>query len=352
MNENELLARTVCAQMEQNLPVALVSLLSLKGSTPRHEGTKMLIAADGKPYGTIGGSLMEASAIDKARAALEKGSPEVFTFELNEANAGASGMICGGTAEVLVDYLEPSPANRELAAGWLNAVSGGEDCFLITCFSGIAGNIHVGGRALMLHHGGLLGALPLTEENINGIRNELRTITTSAVMPFGDWNVLVDPMRKLKTLYLFGAGHVAVPTAHIAAMVGFRVVAIDDRPEYASVERFPDARGVIVTGDFAHAVEDVPINEDSYIVIITRGHQYDREVLQQALKTKAGYIGMISSRRKRETIYAALRKTGVEQSALDAVHSPIGLNIGGETPEEIAVSIVAELISVRSGNSL
>jgi xanthine dehydrogenase accessory factor len=162
---------------------------------------------------------------------------------------------------------------------------------------------------------------------------------------------MVDRIRKLKTLYCFGGGHVAVPTAHLAVLAGFRVVVIDDRPEFANAERFPEAHNVFVIKDFNNAFEGLEIDEDSFIVIVTRGHQYDRAVLEQALQTSADYIGMISSRRKRDAIYEYLMSQGVKKERLEQVHSPIGIDIGGETPEEIAVSIVAELIKVRSESS-
>jgi len=159
---------------------------------------------------------------------------------------------------------------------------------------------------------------------------------------------IVDPIRKIKTLYCFGAGHVAVPTCHIAALCGFRIVVIDDRADYANSERFPDAQNIQVQSGFVGKMDELDINEDSYIVIVTRGHMFDRDVLEKALKTTAGYIGMISSRRKKETIFNELKNQGVTDIELARVHSPIGLPIGGETPEEIAVSIVAELISERT----
>ena len=139
-----------------------------------------------------------------------------------------------------------------------------------------------------------------------------------------------------------------MPTAHLAALVGFRVVVIDDRLEYANKERFPEAEKTLVIKNFTRAFDGLEIDADSYIVIVTRGHQYDRAVLEQSLRTSAGYIGMISSRRKREAIYEYLTAQGFTKERLAQVHSPIGIDIGGETPEEIAVSIVAELIKVRS----
>ncbi|HHW43613.1 MAG TPA: XdhC/CoxF family protein, partial [Desulfotomaculum sp.] len=158
---------------------------------------------------------------------------------------------------------------------------------------------------------------------------------------------LVEPVSSPHTVYLFGAGHVAQKVAWLASFVGFRTVVLDDREEFANRERFPRAEEIIVLDDFEHAMKDLPIGRDSYLVIVTRGHRYDLTVLAQALQTGAGYIGMIGSTGKREAIYRALREAGVTGEQLARVHSPIGLPIGAETPEEIAVSIVAELIKVR-----
>jgi xanthine dehydrogenase accessory factor len=144
---------------------------------------------------------------------------------------------------------------------------------------------------------------------------------------------------------------VAIPTVRMAAMVGFRAIVLDDRQEFANQERFPEAVETRILIDYSKAMSGLEIDKDSFIVIVTRGHKYDREVLEEALKTDAGYIGMISSRRKREAIYETLKASGIKQEKLDFVHSPIGIDIGGETPEEIGVSIVAELIKVRTEQS-
>jgi xanthine dehydrogenase accessory factor len=126
-------------------------------------------------------------------------------------------------------------------------------------------------------------------------------------------------------------------------------VVLDDRPEFASSERFPRAEQIKVIPSFPQAFEGLEIDRDGYVVIVTRGHLHDKTVLEQALKTDAGYIGMIGSRRKRDLIYRELLTKGFSQAELGRVHAPIGLAIGAETPEEIAVSIVAELIQVRAG---
>ncbi len=159
---------------------------------------------------------------------------------------------------------------------------------------------------------------------------------------------LVESLCHAGTVYIFGAGHVSQQLAPLATLVGFSTVVLDDRQEFANRERFPNVAEVIVLDSFQRALEGLEINADSYLVLVTRGHAHDHTVLRQALKTKAGYIGMIGSRRKRDAVYAAMAKEGFVQQDFDRVFSPIGLAIMAETPEEIAVSIVAELIQVRA----
>jgi xanthine dehydrogenase accessory factor len=348
MNEYEYLAGIIHEQLETGSPLVLISIIGLQGSTPRHTGTKMVVGADGKPYGTIGGSLIEAAAIQEAKNALSNGKSKIFNYELTGKDAAAPGMICGGQAELLLEYLAPSEENREFAAHWHEAMRQGKDFYLFTHVKGVEDNLEIIGHAILLLDGNIVANSSLSQIDINNLNPELHNISATAVLPLGNTRVVVDRIRRLKTLYCFGAGHVAVPTAHLAALVGFRVVIIDDRTEYANAERFPGANEVRVISDFNKAFKGLDIDADSFIVIITRGHMYDRAVLDQSLKTKAGYIGMISSRKKKAAIYEALVAEGAKKEQLDWVHSPIGLDIGGETPEEIAVSIVAELIKVRS----
>ena len=177
---------------------------------------------------------------------------------------------------------------------------------------------------------------------------QARDIQIPVVLSAGHREYLVESYTMGGTVFIFGAGHVAQPTARLAAMVGFQVWVLDDRKDYVHPERFPEAHRVTVLDSFDQAFTDLEVTEASYVIIFTHGHLHDKIVLAQALGTDAGYIGMIASRRKRNTIYDALRAEGVSQLQIDRVHSPIGLAIGAETPEEIAVSIVAEMILQRS----
>ena len=161
--------------------------------------------------------------------------------------------------------------------------------------------------------------------------------------------VFVVPVVAPTLLHLVGAGHVALATAKVAAFAGFEVVVMDDRCEFASAERYPEAREVRVLDTFDGCLSG--LGPDDYVVIVTRGHLHDRDVLAQALRTEAGYVGMIGSRGKRDAVYRSLLESGFVQSDLDRVFCPIGLAIGADTPEEIAVSIVAEMIGVRAGRT-
>ena len=162
----------------------------------------------------------------------------------------------------------------------------------------------------------------------------------------GTLEVFVEPVLPPALLYIFGAGHVAYSLYQVAQIAGFETTVIDDRESYANRERFPDARDVIAE-DFEKTCETLQISEAAYIVIVTRGHRDDMRVLRWAVNTPARYVGMIGSRRKVITIYKELEKEGIALNKFENVHAPVGLEIGAITPEEIAVSIVAEMITIR-----
>jgi xanthine dehydrogenase accessory factor len=162
----------------------------------------------------------------------------------------------------------------------------------------------------------------------------------------GITDVFLEPLRPLPALLIFGGGHISFFLARLGKMLDFHVVIIDDRPEFANKERFPDADETIAE-KMSSATTRLNVNGSSYIVIVTRGHQGDTEVLEWAVKMPAAYIGMIGSKSKVHAAYAFLKDKGITQVQLDRVHSPIGLSIGAETPEEISISIMAEIIQVR-----
>jgi xanthine dehydrogenase accessory factor len=174
----------------------------------------------------------------------------------------------------------------------------------------------------------------------------LQASTETDMVCGGDVEIFIEPILSTPTIYIFGGGHIGLALTRIAKPLGFKIVVVDDRPEFASPERFPEAEETIV-GDFGEVFSKLKIDRSSYIVITTHGHKGDEAALKGALGTKARYVGMIGSRSKIKEIYSHLREKGFSQKQLDHVHSPIGLKIFAQTPEEIAVSIMAEIIAVR-----
>jgi len=236
---------------------AVATIVSARGSIPSFKSAKMLIRDDGSIAGTIGGGCVEAEVWQAAREVIATEKPRSMTFDLNEDPKYDTGLVCGGTLEIFIEPVLPTPL-----------------------------------------------------------------------------------------LYLFGAGHVSLELYKAARNAGFDVIVADDRDLYANNERFPDARQIIAE-DFDQALATLSPNESAYIVIATRGHRDDMRVLRWAVQTPARYIGMIGSKRKAITIYRELLKEGIAPELFDRVHSPVGLDIGAITPEEIAVSIIAELIGLR-----
>ena len=185
-------------------------------------------------------------------------------------------------------------------------------------------------------------------EGLENLLSEGRAGLMMRSLPSGEEvNLFLEPMLSTPVVYLLGGGHVSLPLARLIKTLDFKLVVCDDREDFANEERFPEADEVWVR-DFRTVLDEVELGPEAYVVIVTRGHIYDKDVLAQALKQEVAYVGMIGSRRKRDMIYQTLLEEGYSQEKIKSVHSPIGLGIGAETPEEIAVSVAAELIQVRS----
>jgi xanthine dehydrogenase accessory factor len=291
---------------------------------------------------------LEARVIARAGQLLGGVEAQCEKFDLGHSEVAGMDMICGGGVDILYDPLSPTPDQAALFGRWRQmAAEGGEGVF-VTVLRRQGSQITRTDHALIESDGRAHGELPLTATALADLVTHGQVdARTMATLELEDYLILLEPIRKPKRAYVVGAGHVAQPTAHLAALVGFEVVVLDDRDTFANHPRFPDAHAVGVLADFQRTFEGWPVDRDTFIVIVTRGHLHDKVVLAEALKTDAAYIGMIGSRRKRDHIYQCLRRQGFNASALDRVHSPIGLDIGAETPAEIAVSIVAEMIAAR-----
>ncbi|MCF8063339.1 MAG: XdhC family protein [Deltaproteobacteria bacterium] len=343
--------------VHQDRTVVLATLIKRTGSTPRDAGTRFVVFEDGTSRGTIGGGLLEAHVIEEAQRVMKIGKPVRFEFRLTGTDVADSDMLCGGEGEVFLEPVSPrNPEQVRIFERVLKVLDRGGSGLVVSSvdpdrWSG-AGTPKAFVDAEGEVTGSLLGVEEMPATLVEIILDRLgREQAHTAVLEDetrGPLEVLVEPVVSTPVLYLFGGGHVAGEIVPIAARVGFEVVVIDDRPEFADPARFPEAREV-KRAPFEGLLEQLPVDSSSYLVIVTRGHIHDKTVLEQALRSEARYVGMIGSSRKIRIIYDRLQEEGFEREQMDRVHAPIGLDIGAETPEEIAVSIVAELILVRAG---
>ena len=329
--------------------LVVATIITQQGSSPRGPGSKMLVYADGSIEGTIGGGLVEARTIEAARAIIDKGTATVLDFDLSGKVAGGMDMVCGGRVKVLIEAIAATAANQALFEHLARNLASDLRVWLVSDQGCATDPSKTPARFILHPDGSVYGSCSMDAVQLNQILEKSQEATLPVELCLDDHTIIVEPFQIPETVYLFGAGHVSRQVAIIANMAGFKVVALDDRPEFANRQRFPSADGVQVIRSFDNVFKKLIINPKSYLVIVTRGHLYDQVVLEQALQTAAGYIGMIGSRRKKESLYRVLMSKGVSAASLERVFCPIGLDIGAQTPEEIALSIVGELIAVRSG---
>ncbi|MBP1765092.1 MAG: xanthine dehydrogenase [Firmicutes bacterium] len=325
--------------------IVLATIFHSSGSSPRSEGAKMAVCLDGSIIGSVGGGRLEAETIRLAKQVHISQQAIIQDFDLTGKDAAGLGMICGGSGKIFVDYIPADDLGKQTVyEAVLFTMETAQKAWLITELKLEEKRAESSQQCLVLQDGTIVGSFQSDPDFIGKLSSEAVKISIHADERDGK-HYLVEPIRNAGTVYLFGAGHVSQQVARLTNMVGFKTVVVDDRPDFANHDRFPEAM-VVIVDDFRFLPE-LNIGSDSYVVIVTRGHLHDGIVLEQMLLTGAVYIGMIGSKRKRDALYQELKKKGFHTETLQQVHSPIGIDIDAETPEEIAVSIVAELIKAR-----
>lgn len=333
----------LCTLLNDGEDLVLVTVSSQSGSTPRLAGAKMIVRRNGRIAGTIGGGIVEAVAIRQADKCFTDGGNIRQSFDLTNDNASITDMICGGRLELILEYIRADSDNRAVFQALNAAMAAGRRSALVCSLDSDSD-----GRRFVVDHKGQNSHANVPEPILAAVRQIRPSTSGCTIIEHAGHQYLVSYFAVGGNLLLVGAGHVAACTAVAAARVGFRVIVMDDRSDFANRQRFPEADEIKVLPSFGECFRDFDLDQDCYLVIVTRGHMHDMEVLNQALQTKAGYIGMIGSRKKRNAIYANLKDKGINEAQLAQVHCPIGLAIEADTPEEIAVSIVGELIYQRA----
>lgn len=325
---------------------ALASVAKRHGSLPMSATAKMLVTASGARIGTVGGGCLEAEIIERAHDVLQTRMPALSSHSLNAELAGDYGLTCGGTAEL---FIEPVFSDERLAAVYSEASSlmaRGERALMATGVDwthGVMKTIAPAGR----DRGDARMPAGADDERL---RAAIDGFEEGSELPHLANGVLVEPVSGKPRLVVFGAGHVGARVAEAAAFAGWRVTVADDRADFADARRLPFAERV-VTCEFHDVAGAVQLDSETYVVIATRGHQHDVVLAGQLVPRALRYLGMLGSRRKVAMTTKVLREWQIAEEAIERVHAPVGISIGADTPEEIAVSVVAEMISVRRAGS-
>jgi xanthine dehydrogenase accessory factor len=339
---------TIVDSLKSGKASILAIIIKQGGSSSRGSGAKMLIMEDGSIEGTVGGGILEKAVVEASASVFDSRRPMIFK--------SSSKMACGGDVEVFLAPLSPDDQSCLEAFKNLSETSmHGSSSILAIALNE---RLWQGGRAAVA----LLKSSGETTGFLRGMENAAKTVISRMGYLLhqqrpeivicsdnegNEFSLFAEPIVSGPVLYVFGAGHVSSEVVPLASRVGFTVIVIDDRPEFSKAVNFPDAEHVFLY-NYDDVMKNFSIDADSFIVIATRSHSCDQAVLGQALRTDAQYIGMIGSRRKIATIFDNLKGRGVTGQDLERVHSPIGLDIGAETPQEIALSIVAELMKEKN----
>lgn len=312
----------------------LVTIIAGSGSTPRGAGANMAVFQDGSIAGSIGGGALEYKSQQMAAEAIKEKRTYTEEFKLHPNQVADLGMVCGGDVEVYFQYLSAeAPETMETIDGILEALNRNRNSWLVT---EISTDKHWALQTQVAEQGLL---------NEMGFPTPLTNKT--AIVTYEGKKYYAQPLQTAGRVYIFGGGHVSKALVPVLQPVGFRCVVVDDKADFSDPARFPLAEETI-QAPFTDFGDKVQITENDYVVIMTRGHANDYNVLAQALRTDACYIGLIGSRKKLAGTKEKLHNDGFPDDAFDRVHAPIGMTIKAVTPEEIAISIAGEMILVRA----
>ncbi|MHC6180072.1 XdhC family aldehyde oxidoreductase maturation factor [Clostridium sp. JNZ X4-2] len=331
----------------KNQDFVLATILEKSGSAPREQGTKMIIKRDFSIEGTIGGGIFEAMAIKLSADIFNNKKFIIRRFTLSNEGASSIGAACGGDLKLLLEYINPDDKlMNAIYAQAFKLKSKGENFVFITRLNEDENYISGIDKWICTETGFYGEENDTAQKILRSIRKDFRNLHFQKIE--GDNGLyLAEPVLNNESVYIMGAGHVSQKIAIITKILEFKTVVLDDRAKFANRENFKTADEVKVIESFENILNYVKIDNGSYVIIVTRGHAYDKEVLEQVLRTEAKYIGMIGSKTKRDFVYNKLREEGYTEEDLKRVHCPIGISIGAQTPEEIAISITAEMIKVR-----
>ena len=360
--------------LEAGQRFALATVVHTRGSTPQKPGAQALFLPDGRVLGTIGGGCMEAEARLRALDSIKAGDRALFEMNLDEDFGWDDGHMCGGAAKIFLDsqvrqsaavlratvaaatnqrravlatIVQPPPQSPPATARGESSLKGAR--LLLESKNVQGGDGESTCEILAADEGVTLELQFAIATTATAVVKERRETTKQVVVNDAEYSVYFEPLLPKPALLICGGGHVGTALCKLGAFLGFDVTVVDDRPEFANPQRQPEALATICD-DVVKSVRNFNVTPDTYIVIVTRGHRNDAQVLREVLHSPAAYVGMIGSKRKTLVMRDAFLEEGVATAQdFERVHAPVGLDIGSETVEEIALSIAAELVLVRTG---
>ena len=342
-------------ELDGDKPMVVATVVRTSGSTPQKSGAKLLVREDGSGVGTLGGGCVEGDIWFAAQELLKRGGDaELRDYQLNEDLAAQDGLVCGGTMYFLIDPVRETDPYRDFAAQAVDAYAGGPPMAIVNITAAPSNSkVVVGAKMLVRENGetqGKLGDEVLEAMTVAKARDLMSMGKNDYLYLDDGTECYIEAYTTPPTLVLIGGGHVSKAIAPIAKSVGFRIFVFDDREQFANPERFPEA-DITMVGDYRDGFDKLPVNANSFVVVASRGHQFDDAAVSGALRTPASYVGLLGSKRKTILIYEELIRNGFDPEQLRRINAPIGLDIGGRTPEEIALSVMSEIVAFRLGGN-
>lgn len=339
---------------------ALATITRVRGSTYRREGARLLIHSDGRTIGSISGGCLEGDVTEAARDVIQTGRPRLLSYDLtaDDDAVWGLGLGCNGAIDVFVERVSEEDG-EDLVARLQDSIEQRRVAALATLIVTPPGKLALGARLFVAEDGevqGSLGDPALDAQVVAAARRQIEAghSTTCAVeMPGGKREVFIEVVAPPLQLLICGAGHDALPLVRLAHAQGWWVMVADSRPAFATKERFPEADEVILAED-REVATTAHIDRRTFVVVMTHNFLHDQALLRGLLRTPARYIGLLGPRARTEKLLADLKKEGIplDSSQRARLFGPVGVDVGADSPEEIALSIMAEILAVRNGRSV
>ena len=341
--ETERLVEVVRQARAAGEPAALATVVRVKGSAYRREGTRMFVRRDGTYECSLSGGCLEPTVAEAAARVIATGEPVVVRYDLADDSVWGLGIGCSGAVDIRIERLEDDPITR----AWLTILDRGEAAVLVTPLSGVAGRMIVGGSGVIA--GGLTDAVVEREAAARALERLRARYPMSGPDSIGNAELFHEVTTPPPDLVILGAGHDAVPVARLGWTLGFAVTVVDVREAFLAPDRFPGA--TLACAHFSQFADRVKVRAGAFMLVMNHHVERDQESLRFSLESDAAYIGVLGPRSRYERLLTGLAAQGYapDDTKLSRVRSPVGLSLGAETPHEVAVSILGEILAVRRG---